>query len=244
MDKKTFLKSITLLGAGALVKPSLANGLFADENLVDWQYQTPPFTLPKLDYEFSALEPHIDALTMEIHHDKHHAAYVANLNKAVENSRFSGKDLKTIMYELTADDTAVRNNGGGHFNHSFFWKLLTPNCSKKPIGKLAKAIDIQFGSFEKFQEQFNNAAKSRFGSGWAWLSANKKTNELFISSTPNQDNPAMWNVLKEEEQGVPILALDVWEHAYYLHYQNKRPDYISAFWNVVNWEYAEQNFSS
>lgn len=234
MDKKTFLKSLTLLGAGALVKPSIANGLFADEKKTI-------FELPKLDYAFSALEPHIDALTMEIHHGKHHAAYVNNLNKAIENTRFTGKQLEGILWDVKSEEAAVRNNGGGHYNHSLFWKLLTPNGAKKPAGSLAKAIDTTFGSFEKLQEQFNNAAKSRFGSGWAWLSVNDKK-ELFISSTPNQDNPLMTNITKKEEQGSPVLALDVWEHAYYLHYQNRRPDYISAFWNVVNWEYAEERY--
>lgn len=242
MDKRTFLKSVAILGTGAIVKPSLANGLFAEEKPTSFEYDKAPFTLPKLNYTFSALEPHIDTLTMEIHHGKHHAAYVNNLNKALENARFTGKQLEEILWDIKSDEVTIRNNAGGHYNHSLFWKLLTPNGAKKPTGKLAEAIDKTFGSFEKFQEQFNNAAKSRFGSGWAWLNINSK-NELFISSTPNQDNPLMKNIVKAEELGVPILALDVWEHAYYLHYQNRRPDYISAFWNVVNWEYAESRYN-
>lgn len=235
MDKKTFLKSLTLLGAGALVKPSIANGLFADDKKT-------VFELPKLDYTFSALEPHIDALTMEIHHDKHHAAYVTNLNKAIENTRFSQMFLDGILHEVKPTDTAIRNNVGGHYNHSLFWELLTPKSTKKPIGALATAIDKSFGSFEKFQEQFNSAAKNRFGSGWAWLNLKNGDGDLFVSSTPNQDNPLMTNVINTDEQGIPILGLDVWEHAYYLHYQNRRPDYITAFWNVVNWESAENRF--
>lgn len=242
MDKRTFLKSVALLGAGALVKPSFGNSIFSYTKLPSLDNGIGGFKLPALNFSFTALEPHIDALTMEIHHGKHHAAYVANLNKAVENSRFVGKTIEGILYQVGAEETAIRNNAGGHYNHSLFWKLLTSDSTKKPIGKLAEAIDKKFGSFEKFQAEFEEAAKNRFGSGWAWLSVNEKG--LFISSTPNQDNPMMTAIIKEEEQGFPVLALDVWEHAYYLHYQNRRPDYISAFWNVVNWSYAENRYNN
>lgn len=233
MDKREFLKSVALLGVGTIVTPSFANVWSDDKRTI--------FELPKLDYAFNALEPYIDAQTMEIHYGKHHAGYVNNLNKAIENSRFSDKDIQWILQETKPEEAAIRNNGGGHFNHTLFWKLLTQKSSKKPTGKLAKAITEAFGSFEAFQKQFDNVAKSRFGSGWAWLSVNSK-NELFVSSTPNQDNPLMKNIVKPEEQGFPVLALDVWEHAYYLQYQNRRPDYVSAFWSVVNWEYANERY--
>ncbi|MDN3669432.1 superoxide dismutase [Echinicola jeungdonensis] len=197
------------------------------------------FELPKLPYDFNALEPHIDARTMEIHHGKHHNAYVTKLNDAIAGTDLEGKSLDELM-KVAGSNTAVRNNGGGHFNHSLFWKVLSPNGGGKPSGDLASAIDAKFGSFEAFQEEFNKAAATRFGSGWAWLSvdANK---ELFISSTPNQDNPTMDIA---DQKGEPILGLDVWEHAYYLHYQNRRPDYISAFWNVVNWDEVSKNFAA
>ena len=187
--------------------------------------------LPKLDYEYNALEPHIDARTMEIHHTKHHQGYVDKLNKALEGSDLADKDVDEILKDLNSvpEDiqTAVRNNGGGHSNHSLFWKVLSPNGGGEPAGKLLEVINAKFGSFDKFKEEFSNAAGTRFGSGWAWLVVND--GELEIMSTANQDSPL-------SEGKTPILGLDVWEHAYYLNYQNKRPDYIAAFWNIVNWE--------
>ncbi|PLX10591.1 MAG: superoxide dismutase [Marinilabiliales bacterium] len=189
------------------------------------------FKLPELDYAYNALEPHIDARTMEIHHTKHHQAYVNKLNDAISGTSLEGKSLEDIMSNISSASAGVRNNGGGHFNHSLFWKVLSPNGGGEPEGELKDAINSAFGSFENFKDQFSNAAATRFGSGWAWL---VKTNSgLVITSTPNQDNPLM-DVA--EVQGTPILGLDVWEHAYYLHYQNRRPDYINAFFNVINWK--------
>jgi len=194
--------------------------------------------LPELPYATNALEPHIDAKTMEIHHGKHHAAYVSNVNNAIagkpELESLSIKDLCKKIKDLPADvQTAVRNNGGGHFNHSLFWKVLSPNGGGAPTGKLAAAIDAEFGSFDAFKEAFGKAAATRFGSGWAWLCVGDG-GKLCVCSTPNQDNPLMEGIV--DCPGKPILGLDVWEHAYYLNYQNRRPDYIAAFWNVVNWE--------
>lgn len=198
------------------------------------------FELPNLPYAFDALEPHIDAKTMEIHHDKHHATYVAGLNAALEGkSEFEGKTVEEVIANLDAVPeavrTAVRNNGGGHANHSLFWESLAANAGGAPTGELAKAIDAKFGSFDAFKEQFAAAAKGRFGSGWAWLSL--ANGELEISSTPNQDSPIM-------EGKTPLLGLDVWEHAYYLNYQNRRPDYIAAFWNVVNWDKVAERYAA
>jgi Fe-Mn family superoxide dismutase len=193
-----------------------------------------PFELAPLPYANNALEPHFDALTMEIHHDRHHGTYVTNLNNAVAaDSKLANKTLEELMANISQYALVVRNNGGGHYNHSLFWKLLKPNGGGNPTGPLADAINDAFGSFDKFKEEFAKAAVSRFGSGWAWLVYSN--GKLVISSTPNQDNPLM-DVA--EVKGFPILALDVWEHAYYLKYQNKRADYINAFWNLVNWEEA------
>jgi len=196
------------------------------------------FELPSLPYAFEALEPHIDARTMEIHHGKHHQAYVNNLNNALkDNADAAGKSLEEILASMSKFPMAVRNNGGGHWNHSLFWQLLSPTGGGLPSGKLADAITASFGSFDAFKEQFNTAATTRFGSGWAWLVLHG--DKLVVTSTANQDNPLMDIA---EVKGTPILALDVWEHAYYLHYQNRRPDYIGAFWNVVNWEKASTLF--
>ena len=200
--------------------------------------------LPALPYALDALEPHIDARTMEIHHGKHHKAYVDNLNKALESAPdLAGKTAEELIHDLSvvpeAIRNAVRNNGGGHVNHTLFWSLLTPHSSGKPVGKLADAITATFGSFEAFQEKFQTAGATRFGSGWAWLVVNQ--GKLEIGSTPNQDTPLMGKAVSGIE-GTPVLALDVWEHAYYLHYQNRRPDYLKAWWNVVNWDHAEQNY--
>lgn len=196
------------------------------------------FELPALPYGFDALEPNIDAKTMEIHHGKHHAGYVAKLNAAVEGTDLEGKSLEELM-AVASKNTAVRNNGGGHYNHSLFWTIMGPNKGGTPSGELGDAINSTFGSFDKFKEEFSNAAATRFGSGWAWLVVT--SNGLKVTSTPNQDNPIMDLA---EVKGTPILGLDVWEHAYYLHYQNKRPDYIAAFWNVVNWDEVAKRFSA
>ncbi|MCS7161817.1 MAG: superoxide dismutase [Bacteroidia bacterium] len=200
------------------------------------------FVLPELPYPYDALEPHIDKMTMEIHHQKHHGTYLNNLKAALEKyPDWAAKPFEEILANITRlpEDirTAVRNNGGGHWNHSFFWPLMTPKSPGRPVGALAEAIQSTFGSFEAFQEKFTAAALGRFGSGWAWLVW--KEGKLEIGSTPNQDNPLMD---LSEFKGRPILGLDVWEHAYYLRYQNRRADYIKAWWNVVNWEQADKHF--
>lgn len=189
------------------------------------------FELPKLDYAYNALEPNIDALTMEIHHTKHHAAYTNNLNAALEGTPNAGKSIEELLAGISKLSVAIRNNGGGYYNHNLFWKVIGPNGGGKPSGDLLAAIEKNFGSFDAFKEEFAKAAATRFGSGWAWL-VKQADGKLVITSTPNQDNPLMDIA---DVKGTPILALDVWEHAYYLKYQNRRPDYISAFWNVVNW---------
>jgi superoxide dismutase, Fe-Mn family len=195
------------------------------------------YELPPLPYAKDALEPHIDATTMEIHHDRHHATYVNNLNAVLEGHDVGDKSVEELISDLNALPesirTAVRNNGGGHANHSLFWQILSPNGGGAPTGEVAEAINAEFGSFDAFKEEFSNAAKGRFGSGWAWLVV--KDGKLAVTSTPNQDSPLM-------EGATPILGLDVWEHAYYLKYQNKRPEYIEAFWNVVNWEEVNKRY--
>ncbi|CAN5821774.1 superoxide dismutase [soil metagenome] len=197
------------------------------------------FTLAALPYAYEALEPHIDTLTMQIHHDKHHQAYVDNLNKAVAGTDNETKSLEELVKHAGSISPAVRNNGGGHWNHTFFWESLAGNAGGKPSGKLAEAIDAAFGSLEAFKEKFSQAGMTRFGSGWAWLIV--KDGKLEVSSTPNQDNPLM-DVA--EVKGNPILGADVWEHAYYLKYQNKRADYLAAFWNVVNWNKVAERFEA
>ncbi len=202
--------------------------------------------LPALPYPTNALEPHIDAKTMEIHHGKHHQAYVTNLNKALESAPdLASKSAEDLIKDLSAVPdairTAVRNNGGGHVNHSFFWKLLTGKSEGAPVGKLAEAINATFGDYAQFQEKMNAAGGGRFGSGWVWLCV--KDGKLNICSTANQDNPIMGEVAGGCG-GVPVLGIDVWEHAYYLNYQNRRPDYLKAIWNVINWAQAEQNYQA
>ncbi|MBD7906827.1 superoxide dismutase SodA [Sporosarcina gallistercoris] len=197
------------------------------------------YKLPELPYAYDALEPHIDKETMEIHHTKHHNTYVTNVNNALEgHADLAAKSVEELISDLNAVPenirTAVRNNGGGHANHSLFWTLLSPNGGGAPTGTLAEAIDKKFGSLDNFKEEFANAAKTRFGSGWAWLVLDN--GELSVMSTPNQDSPLM-------EGKTPLLGLDVWEHAYYLNYQNRRPDYISAFWNVVNWDEVQKHYT-
>ncbi|MBC7891771.1 MAG: superoxide dismutase [Sphingobacteriaceae bacterium] len=196
------------------------------------------FELAPLPYANDALEPHIDAKTMEIHHDRHHATYVTNLNNAVNGTPNEGKTIEELLKSVSGLPPAIRNNGGGHWNHTFFWNLLSPNGGGEPKATLAEAITAKFGSFEALKEEFAKAATTRFGSGWAWLIIDE-SGELAVTSTPNQDNPLM-DVA--EKKGTPVIGLDVWEHAYYLKYQNKRPDYIAAYWSVVSWDVAEQNY--
>lgn len=201
--------------------------------------------LPNLPYALNALEPHIDAKTMEIHHGKHHNAYVTNLNNALQAAgpAFADWNVAKLCKNLNeipeAQRTAVRNNGGGHYNHSMFWETIGPKCGGEPNGKLADGINASFGSFANFKEEFAKAATTRFGSGWAWLAVDENS-KLYITSTPNQDNPLMKGCV--DKPGKPILGLDVWEHAYYLNYQNRRPDYIAAFWNVINWNQVAVNY--
>jgi Fe-Mn family superoxide dismutase len=199
------------------------------------------YTLPPLPYAFDALEPHIDARTMEIHHDKHHAAYINNLNNALkDHPELAAKPVNELIADLSAVPEAirpaVRNNGGGHSNHTFFWDIMGPGKGGAPVGKLAEAITKAFGSFDEFKAKFEEAGVKRFGSGFAWLIVNKQ-GQLEIISLPNQDSPYM-------DGNKPVIANDVWEHAYYLHYQNRRPDYLKAWWNVVNWDHAEQNYQT
>jgi len=197
------------------------------------------FELPALPYAHNALEPHIDKKTMEIHHGKHHQAYVNNLNNAVKGNAAEGVSLTDLVHNISKYSPAIRNNGGGHWNHSFFWGIMGPNGGGQPTGALMDAIVASFGSFDAMKEQFNSAGTTRFGSGWAWLIVHD--HKLAITSTPNQDNPLMDIA---EVKGTPILGLDVWEHAYYLHYQNRRPDYIGAFWNVINWSAVNAHFEA
>lgn len=203
------------------------------------------YELPSLSYDYNALEPHFDAQTMEIHHSKHHQAYITKVNAALAGTEYEGKTICEIIGSIASLPEnirgAVRNNGGGHANHSFFWSILCPKGGGAPTGKLAEVINSTFGSFEKFKEEFANAGANRFGSGWAWLVV-KADKTLAVTSTPNQDCPCMKGLVDVE--GKPVIGLDVWEHAYYLKYQNKRPDYINAFWNVVDWKQANENYEA
>lgn len=198
------------------------------------------YTVPALPYAFNALEPHIDARTMEIHHDKHHAAYVTNLNKAIEGTTLGDQSIESLVSKIDSVPEnirgVVRNNGGGHANHSLFWTIMGPGCGGKPTGALAAAIDAQVGGYDGFKDQLTKAAIGRFGSGWAWLSVNKDK-KLVVESTPNQDSPLM-------SGNTPVLGLDVWEHAYYLNYQNRRPDYVAAFFNVINWAAVAERYAA
>ena len=236
MKKRTFVKATSLLVAGTALSPIIQSCKteMKDDKALSPVSELPAgvFTLPPLTFGFDALQPNIDAMTMEIHHDKHHAGYVKNLNAALESSSLKGLGLEEMMSKLGPDDTAVRNNGGGHYNHSLFWSIMTPAGASTPTGDLADAINGAFGSFELFKEVFSKAAATRFGSGWAWLNQGAD-GKLFVSSTPNQDNPLMANLV--DSVGTPLLGIDVWEHAYYLNYQNKRGDYISNFFNVIDW---------
>ena len=196
-------------------------------------------SLPALPYSFDALEPHIDAQTMQIHHDKHHQAYVDNLNKALAGTNGEDKTLEELMANISSYPVAVRNNGGGHYNHTLFWTVLGPNAGGQPTGDLAKAINDAFGSYDALKEKMNTAGATRFGSGWAWLIV--KDGKLEVTSTPNQDNPLMDIA---EVKGHPILGIDVWEHAYYLKYQNRRPEYLTNIWNVINWNEVEKRYKA
>ncbi len=236
MNRRQFVQLATITAAGAAMLPGHARAATASQ------------TLPALPYAFDALEPHIDARTMEIHHGKHHATYVAGLNAALEKVPDLAKHpLDHVLAGLpaVADEsvrTALRNHGGGHWNHTFFWEIMTPAAkSGAPSEKLAAAINEAFGSMDDFKKAFNEAAAKRFGSGWAWLVL--KDGKLKITSTPNQDNPLMKGLVPDAELGTPLLGLDVWEHAYYLHYQNRRADYIGAWWNVVNWAAVSKRFA-
>jgi len=238
MKRRNFLRTAAVSAAAALVSPA---GLIAGNHQRTLQKENAPmpFTLPTLPYPTDALEPSIDKMTMEIHHGKHHAGYVTNLNKAVENTELAGKSIEELLAGVSKLPVAVRNNGGGHFNHSLFWTIMTPKGAGKPSGDLAAAIDRDFGSFDKFKEGFAAAGATRFGSGWAWLVSQK--GKLVVCSTPNQDNPMMDLA---EVKGTPVLGMDVWEHAYYLKYQNRRPEYIAAFWNVVNWDEVANRYKA
>ncbi|MFC3810321.1 superoxide dismutase [Lacihabitans lacunae] len=227
MNRNNFLKSILVGAFASKLDVSQAKSFILPADA---------FTLPELPYKYTDLEPNIDAMTMEIHHSRHHQGYVNNLNKAVsENSSAAGKSLESLVKNISKYNTAIRNNGGGHWNHSFFWKILSPKATT-PSDKLQSMIVRDFGSLDKMQTEFNAAAGSRFGSGWAWVIL--QNGKLKICSTPNQDNPLMDIA---EQKGTPVLGIDVWEHAYYLKYQNKRADYVKAFWNLVNWEQVEKN---
>ncbi len=233
MKRQDFLKTI----AGSAFLASSLNGTAAVPAAVPVKEEAYPFSQKPLPYKFEALEPNIDKLTMEIHYGKHHTAYINNLNAAIKGTENEKKTLSELILNAGRYSPAIRNNAGGHWNHTFFWDILGPGKGGAPKGKVAEAINAGFGSFDKFREEFAKAATGRFGSGWAWLV--KVNGKLAIGSTPNQDNPLM-NV--SEFKGVPLLGLDVWEHAYYLKYQNKRADYISAFWNVVDWDKVAARF--
>jgi len=249
MKKRDFLKTSGVLALGAVVAPIL--GACGNEQPKDHKEEKideplkeiiSAFELPALGYTFNALEPHIDAKTMEIHHGKHHAGYVKKLNKALEGHALKGSELKVILKGLkdSDEDIAVRNNAGGHFNHSLFWNIIGPKGGGLPQGKLATAIDSSFGSFENFKKTFSDAA-TLFGSGWAWLCLDDK-NQLFVTDTANQDNPLMDAVA--EKVGTPILGLDVWEHAYYLKYQNRRKEYINSFFELIQWNKVGETFKT
>ena len=241
MNKRDFLKTAALGSLTLFIKPiSLSASLPSEFSTLTLDEGRGGFKLPELGFSYDALEPYIDARTMEIHYTKHHAGYVFKLNEAVKDTKMEQYSLERLLAKVPSTDIAIRNNGGGHYNHSLFWKVISPNPIKMPIGNLATAIERDFGSFEIMKGQFDTAAKSRFGSGWAWLVSNSK-GKLSILSTANQDNPLMKKITVNN--GTPIINLDVWEHAYYLKYQNKRADYVAAFWNLVNWAEAEKNYN-
>ena len=252
--RRNFLKQTAILSTGTIIGSSLFTTAFAKESDVkvyssNFDLETMSvndvYSLPQLPYAYDALEPHIDKQTMEIHHKKHHQGYVTNLNKALENVDTSlisdSKTLENIFEKMSKFPESIRNNGGGHYNHILFWTLMKPNGGGSPTGKLGEAITKTFGSFDEFKKQFGDASMKRFGSGWAWLVV--QDGKLLIGSTANQDNPLM-RLRGKGLKGKPVLALDVWEHAYYLKNQNRRADYVASFWNVVNWDVAERLFNS
>ena len=247
--RRNFLHKTALITASTFVTTTLFNSVFAksSKNTKEFSIQETTngiYTLPKLNFSYDALEPHFDKLTMEIHHSKHHNAYVSNLNKAIETLdeklKKRAESIAGIFEHINKFPEIIRNNAGGHYNHSLFWALLKPNAGGQPIGKLATAITAAFGDFDAFKKAFTDAATKRFGSGWAWLVL--VDGKLVISSTANQDNPLMNLKSKKHIKGIPLLALDVWEHAYYLKNQNRRADYIASFWNVVDWQKADELF--
>jgi Fe-Mn family superoxide dismutase len=247
MKKREFLKMTGIAGAGLAVVPFIACGSEDNKTVEDTPEHdkkvvaTSEFTLPELGFALDAIAPGIDAMTMEIHHGKHHAGYVRKLNNAVSAGEgFAGKTLEELLAGISEGDTGVRNNGGGHYNHSMYWKLLKPGGTAQPSGQLLDAINASFGDYNTFSEQFFKASKTRFGSGWGWLYVNDDK-QLAIGSTPNQDNPLM---SFSEHRGTPVVGVDVWEHAYYLNYQNKRGDYINAFIDLINWDQAAANFAA
>lgn len=245
MKRRQFVQAGTLLSLGVMAAPlgscETGAGTANEEAAKATEAAAKSFTLPDLPYGTDALAPYIDAQTMTIHHGKHHAGYVRKLNAALEGNPMAGKSLGEIMGTVTDADTGVRNNGGGHFNHSLFWQIMKPGGGEIPAGKLADAINSTFGSFDEFKTIFSKAAATRFGSGWGWLAVDSD-GKLFVSSTPNQDNPMMANIVKES--GTPLLGLDVWEHAYYLNYQNRRGDYIDNFFKIINWEQVAKNYDA
>ena len=237
-SRRDFLKKGALLTVGAIAASAISKNAEAAVNKIA-ALGHEHFTLAPLPYAYDALEPHIDKMTMEIHYSKHHQGYVTNLNKALDEAHVHTHSIEEVLMKAGSYGNAIRNNGGGHYNHTLFWQLMSPKGGGEPQGDLADAIKRDFGSFEKFKEQFDDAAAKRFGSGWAWLV--KKEGRLVIGSTPNQDNPLM-DV--SELKGSPVLALDVWEHAYYLKHQNKRADYIRSWWKIVNWDKAAELFKA
>lgn len=252
MKKREFIKLTGLVGAGMLIAPLAgcgdnsplpaggSNG--SEDKLPEPPVEKGQFTLPELGYAYNALEPRIDELTMTTHHTKHHAGYVKKLNAALsEAPQHADRSLESLMSAIGSGDTALRNNGGGHYNHSLYWKVIAPGGGNEPQGELKTAIESSFGSLQAFADAFQKAAATRFGSGWAWLSADENK-QLFISSTPNQDNPLMGNIV--DQAGRPVLGIDVWEHAYYLNYQNRRGDYIQAFMELINWDQVARNFAA
>ena len=237
MDKRTFLKNSAILALGGTVAASLPGSLASA--IAKGSAAGEGYTLPELDYAYDALEPYIDAMTMEIHYTKHHAGYTRTFNAALASAGLEDVSIKDLFAKVSQQPMAIRNNGGGFYNHKVFWKCLSPKGGGTAGGDVGKAIEKSFGSFDKFRDQFSTAAATQFGSGWAWLV--KTDGGLVVTSTPNQDNPLMDLA---DQQGYPLLAIDVWEHAYYLKYQNRRTDYIAAYWNVVNWDYVNERFNT
>jgi Fe-Mn family superoxide dismutase len=246
MNKREFLKKSALLTLGGAAVSSIAgnaavtgitgNAIRTGKNKIRTESGI-EYLLPELEYPYDALEPHIDAMTMEIHHSKHHAGYTKNFNTAIQEAGIADMNIKDIFKDVSKYPAGVKNNGGGYYNHKLFWKAMSPDGGGAPKGDLLKAIEKSFGSFDNFRETFSKAAATRFGSGWAWLV--HSDGKLVVTSTPNQDNPLMDIA---EVKGQPLLMLDVWEHAYYLKYQNRRADYIAAFWNVINWDWVSEKY--